>query len=325
MTTNTKDKILDFIKQRERATPKEIIEHVGLTASAVFRHLAKLQERGLLKKYGQPPKVFYEAVAPVLAQPAYTFTPELERLLETRFQKMTPAGKLEKGPEAFVAWCRARRLDPIKTATEYAASLHKFDAYKHGGLIDATHKFRKTFAEPHLDHLYYLDFYSLERFGKTALGELVLYAKQSQSKALTRLLVDEVREPILGIIKRLNIDAVGFIPPTVKREVQLMKALQEQLRIPVPIIKITKIKTPIIIPQKTLTKLEERVDNAHRSLLVEEPRRYKNILLIDDAVGSGATMHEAARQIRRKDICSGALIGLGLVGSFSGFEVIQEI
>lgn len=52
---------------------------------------------------------------------------------------------------------------------------------------------------------------------------------------------------------------------------------------------------------------------------------YNNILLIDDAVGSGATMNEIAGKIRYKKICRGRLIGLAITGSFKGFDAISEV
>ena len=84
-------------------------------------------------------------------------------------------------------------------------------------------------------------------------------------------------------------------------------------------------KTPIIIPQKTLTKLEDRVENARQTIIIDDTGKYKNILLIDDAVGSGATMNETARQIKKKGLCTGKIVGLAITGSFKGFDVISEI
>ncbi|PIR58402.1 MAG: hypothetical protein COU70_01010, partial [Parcubacteria group bacterium CG10_big_fil_rev_8_21_14_0_10_35_15] len=81
---------------------------------------------------------------------------------------------------------------------------------------------------------------------------------------------------------------VGFIPPTVKREVQLMKELENGLDLKISKLGITKVKTPITVPQKTLSKLEDRVENAKMTFVVSEKMLCKNILLIDDAVGSGA-------------------------------------
>lgn len=52
---------------------------------------------------------------------------------------------------------------------------------------------------------------------------------------------------------------------------------------------------------------------------------YNNILLIDDAIGSGATLNETAAQIKNKGICKGKIIGLAITGSFKGFDVISEV
>jgi predicted amidophosphoribosyltransferase len=53
--------------------------------------------------------------------------------------------------------------------------------------------------------------------------------------------------------------------------------------------------------------------------------QYNNILLIDDAVGSGATLNETARQIKNRNLCTGHIVGLAITGSFRGFDVISEV
>ena len=115
------------------------------------------------------------------------------------------------------------------------------------------------------------------------------------------------------------------MPPTVKREVQLMKELEKHLNLEIDIIKVVKIKTPIIIPQKTLNKLEERIENAKKTFVVEGAKNYKNILIIDDAVGSGATLNEIAFQIKEKNVIKGKIIGLAITGSLKGFDVVSEV
>ncbi len=46
--------------------------------------------------------------------------------------------------------------------------------------------------------------------------------------------------------------------------------------------------------------------------------------LIDDAVGSGATLQETARKIKDRGIAK-KVYGVALVGSIKGFEVISEV
>jgi len=104
-----------------------------------------------------------------------------------------------------------------------------------------------------------------------------------------------------------------------------MKALEKQLRLPIKTLAVGKVKTPIIIPQKTLNKLEDRIENAKQTIVVEDRNLYKNILLVDDAVGSGATLNEVAKQIKQKNLCTGQIISLAITGSFKGFDVISEV
>lgn len=105
-----------------------------------------------------------------------------------------------------------------------------------------------TFEDVFLDDIYYLDFYSIERFGKTKIGQLLLYGKQSGNKKIIKEIVEIVRPKIERIIKKHKIDAVGFIPWTVKREVQIMRQFEKGLKLSTGKIKIEKIKTEITVP-----------------------------------------------------------------------------
>ncbi len=104
-----------------------------------------------------------------------------------------------------------------------------------------------------------------------------------------------------------------------------MKELEKELSLPIRTVSVSKLRTEIIIPQKTLSKLEDRIENAKNTIVVDEEKRYRNILLIDDAVGSGATLNETARKIKDKRLVTGKIIGLAITGSFKGFDVISEV
>jgi len=64
---------------------------------------------------------------------------------------------------------------------------------------------------------------------------------------------------------------------------------------------------------------------ALRAKFVALDSSQKHILLIDDAVGSGATLNETAKKIRDKKMCQGKIIGITITGSFNGFDVISEV
>lgn len=323
---DTKQKIINFIKDRGQVTAKEIVDEIGITRQALFRHhLNKLVEAKIIEKRGKSPKVFYSIKEEQEPRQSFSIPKEYIEKIEDNYLIITSSGEEKRGIEGFVYWCEKNNLSIEKTAKEYIDTLKKYEKYKINEFIDGTEKFNNSFKEVFLDKVFYLDFYSIERFGKTKLGQVLLYAKNSQDKRLIKELVLEIKPKIEKIIKEFNIDGVGFIPPTVKREVQLMREIQKQLKLKIKVIEISKIKTDIVVPQKTLNKIEDRIENAQKTISVEENTIFSNILLIDDAVGSGATFNETARKIRKKGICENKIIGLAITGSFKGFDVISEV
>ncbi len=75
-------------------------------------------------------------------------------------------------------------------------------------------------------------------------------------------MLKEIAPLIKQLVEKQGVDAVGFVPPTIRREVQLMKFLETQLRIALPVIAIKKLSGIIPVLQKSLSKLDERIRNA---------------------------------------------------------------
>lgn len=321
---NTREKIIKLIKERGQITASEIAEYLDISRQALYRHLPELLIGKQIIKIGHPPKVFYTLNKQKLENSSYVIDNEIKKIIDHNYYIITPSGKKMEGLAGFVYWCEKQELPIEKTAKEYIDTLKKYSNFRRDGLIDGMQKIAGTFKEAYLDDIYYLDFYSIERFGKTKLGQMLLYAKQSQNKKLMKELIDDIRLTVERLIKKFKIDGVCFVPPTVKREVQFMNELRKKLNLSVREIAITKIKTDIIIPQKTLNKLQDRIENAQTTFVVQETGFFKNILLIDDAVGSGATLNEIARKIKEKNIAK-KVVGLTITGSFKGFDVISEV
>lgn len=327
MITETASKIEEYIRVNKQATAKDLASYLGITPQALFRQLAKLQAKGKVYKVGSPPRVYYFVKEePIIS---YNQTDRLDTntraFIEKNFLVITPSGERKTGLDGFAYWCHKTKQPLEKTAEEYIKTVKKYHEHSRNGVINATDKLKKSFGKSYVDRLYYLDFYSIERFGKTRLGQILLYAKQSQNTKLMKELVDEVQPTILQVVKKWEVDGIGFIPPTVKRQVQFMKELERLLHLKLKRIPIIKLKTEISVPQKTLSKIGDRIENAQRTFVVDDKNHYKNILLIDDAVGSGATINETAAKIRAKKLCSGKIIGLSITGSYKGFEVISEV
>ncbi|MCX6761572.1 MAG: hypothetical protein NTY33_01880 [Candidatus Moranbacteria bacterium] len=326
MLQKTSEKIIKYIEERGQATANELVDFLAISERAVFRQLANLIAEEKLTKIGRPPKVFYLIKEESAAKgDTIIFSESTKKIIEENFLTITPSGEKMMGVAGFIFWCKRTNQAPQKMAEIYEKTIAKYAPLKKDAFIDGMTKMKSTFADVHLDQLYYLDFYSLEIFGKTKLGQLLLYAKQSQDKNLMKELFFDIKPKIDRLIKEHNIDGVGFIPPTVKRKVQLMKELEKMLHPNIRKISIVKATNEIAVPQKTLSRLDDRVENARKTIIVNDSGQYDNILLIDDAVGSGATLNETAAQIRKRKLCNGKIIGLAITGSLKGFDVISEI
>ena len=325
MKTDTSERILQYIKEHQQATAAELTMHLGISQRAVFKQLKKLRESQKLHRLGKAPKVFYVLAPDIPAQTVFVFSEKQEKLIYENFITITARGEMLEGVQGFAHWCQQREVDTVKMANSYFAIMNKYAVLKKDGCIDGTQKMKGTFPDMVLEKVYYQDFYSIEQFGKTKLGQLLLYAKQSQDFAMMKRIVAIIQPSIQKLIAKHKVDAVGFIPPTIKRERQLMREVQKQLQLSIPNLSLVKVKTPVIVPQKSLSKLKDRIQNAKTTIIVDDKNSYRNVLLIDDAVGSGATLYETARQLQKKGIATGKVFGFAIVGSLKGFEVISEV
>jgi predicted HTH transcriptional regulator len=259
----TSEKILQHLEQNGRVTGNALVDYLGITDRGVRKQLKTLLDAGTIMKIGKPPRVYY-SIAPeknISVQTPTNIDKTVLKLIEKEFLYISPLGASYEGWAGFIHWCNERKLDPRKTAERYQKTLRQYYSYRNNdGLIDGMYKLKSTFDDVALDHVFYVDFYSIEIFGKTKLGQLLLFAKQSQNKKLMNEITDIIKPSVTQIIKQYQIDGVGFIPPTVKRETQLMKLIQNRLNLNVRTISLNKIKTAIAIPQKTLSKLDDRGD-----------------------------------------------------------------
>lgn len=321
----TSEKIIEYIKKNGRATGSELADYLDLSDRAVRKQLSSMFEKDILDKIGKPPKVFYLIKKKEEKVSGAVIDKKIKKIIDDNILTISPVGERRDGFTAFVHWCVNNDYDISKTADEYVKTINKYNRYKKNDLINGISKLNNTFKKVvYLDKLFYLDFYSIERFGKTKLGQMLLYGKQSGNKKLIKEIIKDTKPLIEKVIKDNKIDAVGFIPWTMKRDVQFMRELEKGLGLSIKNISIEKVKTEIIVPQKTLRKLKDREENARKTIIVSEMGKYNNILLIDDAVGSGATLNETAKQIKERKTAK-KVIGLSLTGSFKGFDVISEV
>jgi hypothetical protein len=327
----SRENIKKLFESGNELTIKEIVEKLGISKQMAHISVNQLLEENYLEKLGRTPKTIYRLKARKQEKyplPAHLeFSKEQTDYLNDQFLVVTESGELLTGPAAFIYWCQQRKLPVEKTFGEYRSTKERYTGYYDStGMVDGLDKLRNTKGYDHiwLDQLFYLDFYAIERFGKTKLGTLLHYAKQGQNKFLMRIMMDMVTDRIKAFLRAVKADAVGFVPPTIRREEQIMKFIQNQLNLSLPILEIKKVSGIIPVPQKSLSKLDERIRNAENTFAVTDRRSYRHVVLIDDAVGSGSTLNEIAGKIKNKKVAY-KITGLAIVGSFKGFDVITDV
>ncbi len=324
-----KEIIIKYLEKNGQSRIPELLTVLGISRQMAHRILLQLTEDGKIIKTGKAPRTYYSLVEET--PPVYSATKQVagenEEFLQQHFLLITELGKRLEGIEAMKFWCARQKLPFEKTMDEFIATRKKYLSYfDKNQFIPGIEKLRTTkgFTAVGPDDLYYLDFYAIERFGKTKLGTLLHFAKQGQNKKLMTELCAEIKPKIEELLKQKKIDSIGYIPPTIKREVQLMGFLEKNLNFPLPHFKIVKVNGEIIVPQKALSRIEDRIANAKAGMVPQDNRSFEHLLLIDDAVGSGATINETALKIKHRNPKIN-ITGLAITGSYKGFEVIQEV
>ncbi len=323
----TRDKLIGLLRKQGQMTIHDIANALGVSRQYVHRIINQLEEDAIVQAFGKAPQVFYSLRADQEKREAESVTYEDEQFLKQHFLLVDPLGHLLEGLDALHYWCEKQNLKTGKTLVEFIETRKKYLAYYNPQfLIDGTEKLKNTKGMKHigLDAMYYFDFYAIERFGKTRLGTLMHYAKQGQNKLLMKMIVEEIRQRVNNLLRDMQIDAVLFVPPTIDRKIQIMTVLEKLLAIDKPVLKVQKIKSRIIVPQKALSNIFERIANAKNTFYIPEQEAFQKVLIIDDAVGSGATMNEIALKLKDKEIAK-EVLGLAITGSFKGFDVISEL
>jgi hypothetical protein len=325
----SKLKLLAYLSKNGATTADTLTQKLGFSRQYIHKLLDALLQENKVVKTGKPPLVFYTInEKQSAALQTEIIVPTDEQFLNEHFLQVTPLGEMLGGLAAMQYWCDAQQLTVAKTTKEYIAARTKYlNYYNEQHLIDGMPKLAATKNIGHIGvhQLFYLDFYAIERFGKTRLGTLMHYAKQGQNKALMKQIVGEVKNRLQHIIATEKIDAILYVPPTIQRKLQIMQYLEKNLNIELPTISIKKVNNPIIIPQKALSKLFERVANANKTFYIPTPQpTYNHILIIDDAVGSGATINEIGLKLKERKLAT-KITALAITGSYEGFEVISEL
>lgn len=317
------NKILDIIKKFEPIRSSEIVNIAKISTKNTYKHLARLLDEDLIKKNGSAPRVFYSIKSET--EEVREIKSIKDYFIEKNYIYISPSGELVRGLDGFSVWCKKNNFNFDKEKKIFQKRIKELQKTKKGGLFSAKNRILNGDKNTYIDDIYFSDFYTVDHFGKTKLGQLVYIGKSSQNKSSIKEIVKIVKPDILKIIKKHRIKNIAFIPPTLDRKIQFMDILEKELNIKLNELNIVKTAEKIKIPQKTLRKIEDRIINARESIVVSPSQVIVgNVLIIDDATGSGATLNETARKI--KNINNNVKVfAYSVVGSYKNFDVINEV
>ncbi|MDO8240553.1 MAG: helix-turn-helix domain-containing protein [Candidatus Moranbacteria bacterium] len=302
----------------------ELAKKLNISIKTVYKHLAALADEQLITKTGMTPQVYYAIKSSridVLAGAG-----QEDQFIEQDYIYVSPSGEMTRGIEGFQLWCQKNKFDFAKEKKMLTQKIVATQKLKKDGLISAKKTILSGKKELYLDNIFFSDFYNLDHFGKTKLGQLVYLGKSSQNKELIREVAKTIKPAIKGLIEKYDIKLICYIPPTIDRKTQFLEVLKKGLQLNLPEITAIKIASATKVPQKTLRKLEDRIINAQTTIAVNPNQKIAgNVLIIDDATGSGATLNETANKIRKIVKGNIKIIGYSVVGSFKGFDVISEV
>jgi len=303
---------------------------IGISPQALHRHLKKLVELNILKRNGSPPHVFYQMAMPQSSKIIFkNLDKDPEQVINQRFSSITPTGQYIEGLPAFQQWVTSIAQEKAygSLALAYTKLITQiYNPYEKVPYLDATTKIQSTFKKCEVEKMFYADFYALPQFGKTRLGHQLTIGKSGQNRAMIRRVAEASKAIIVRILKDCKIQAIAFAPHSIPRKVVFLTEFRRYLKLDLPQIKIVKsFSGGFPIAQKSLSKLQDRITNARETIFIPENAHHgQRVLLIDDAVGSGATINETATKLKHQGIAK-QVFGFAITGSYKGFEVIAEV
>lgn len=333
----TLKQIETIFEENKELWATEISEILWKSRVTVHKCLKELVERWVLKKVWKWSRVKYLKIGndskikkeTEIDDNDIEFSFEEMKILEESFLKFSPDWKIMKWFYWFKTWCRERNLD-IRKKLEFFIKIYKhiLSLQDSCWLINAKNAFFTGFEKVYLDNVFYSDQYNWMEFWRWKLAELTFYWKSTQNKELINQSIDEIILKLECKIKQNKYDAIAIIPWSINRKYQLLKILQNRLKLlNLPFVNIIKYSPNwIIIPQKSLKTREQRIKNAKNTIFINDKNilNYKKVFLIDDFVWSGATLNETAKKLKEAWIKE--IDWFSFVGNLNlKYDIINEV
>lgn len=329
--------VINCFEWNEELSPTQISELLWKSKVIVHKYLKILLERNELQKIWKWTHVKYKLISSNQSnttinnnlKTSFNLDYNCITIIDENFLKFDADGRILKGIEGFTKRCTNRNFNIEEKANNFMKIYNHIESIKNNcWLIDVTKHFKNIVNNSYIDKIYYADQYNWMEFWRGKLAEITFFAKQSQNKQLIIQSINMIKHQLNCLIQNENIQAIWIIPFSIKRENQLLKFLKNELKNKwIPFINIEKyFINNIPIPQKTLKTREQRLENATKTIIIDDKNisNYSKILLIDDFVWSGNTLNQTAKKLKMNWIDT--IIWFAFVWNTDlKYEVINEV
>jgi len=326
--------IIQVLQTGETLSPTEISFLLKKSKTIVHKYLKVLLKLNEIEKIGKGTHAKYRLKNLENIDPPKQIEDNLPYYIidtiDKEFLKFAANGEKLVGYKGFVKWCQTRSLNMENKAKQfYKIHEHIQTIQDDCGMLEVTDSFKKNINPTHIDKLYYADQYKWMEFGRGKLAEITFYAKQSQNIIMLEESMNLFWNKLTCLIKKTKPNAIALTPHSIKRTYQIIQILWHRLKkLDIPFISLIKyFPHKIPIPQKSLKTRKQRIQNAKETILINSHSivsKYPKILLIDDFVGSGATLNETAYKLKNNG--AKTIIGFAFVGNANlSYDVINEI
>ncbi len=326
-------KILDLFQKNELLWASEIAEKLGISRVIVHKVLKQILDENKVQKIWKASHTRYKSLIysknnkQIESYMIIDF--KTKKLIDENFYKFDSTWKLLKWFEGFKTWLWEKNFNIEKSVNSYKNLINYIENLENNcWLLDVTEIFKKKFEKIYMQKVYYAWEYNLIEFGRTKLAEMTFYAKQSQNLNLINQSIDEIIYKLECLVKIEKIDCIAIVPWSIDRKNQLLGKLKKRLeKLNLPFLNIIKYyENGIPIPQKSIKSKTWRIKNAQNTIFVNDKniKNYNKILLIDDFVGSWATLNITAWKLSEQWVKN--IIWFAFVWSMDlKYEVINEI
>ena len=327
MKKNARDIIIDFLEKKDYS-PSDLEKASGISRTLIHRYLKDLCEDGYIERIGSAPKSSYHFLR---RPPIIIKSP----LIKKQFIFKDSTGKVHTGIEAFMMWSEnaLKKYTLQEKVSMYEKSMQELSSMKNAsGVFPLDAKLEefhtKTGEGIYIESLSSAFLYSLHGFGRTREATLLDIAKEGSERNMKfgNQLLTYFLSVLFEYLQHHHFDAVAFIPPSASRKVQIISLLRERFSnmSSIPIIGVRKKHGEVTQQQKHLKGIMERLENANRTLYISPTEGpYETVLLIDDLIGSCATINQVAKKFVTSGIAKN-VHGIGIIGIKSGFEVVKK-